>query len=271
MSGDKRPNIYESTTQIASEQERLKNKNFSHPHLVSTSLLEQTDLTNKKFLDIGSGADPELGKLVESKNGTYVAFDYNSALLQKLKTASIAAEAGFSFVRGDAKKLPFKPDSVDIAHERFVLMHMQPADRAKVIANTIGAAKKEALFLEYDWTPIMSDTHPNLIEKFKQASLQLMSMIKIEPSMGEKLPNEIAEVIKNTGHDLQIEEKVFKRKGKFGKEILDMARMEAEVSEKMLKNKTLAEQFTNIANEIQTELDFIELVPADIHAVIVKK
>ena len=112
------------------EIERLKN--FAYPNQVSAQILGNMDISGKIVADIGSGPNPELGEFILSKKGRYVPVDLRPEMLEELKE-SLESGEDFYGVIADVKQLPFANSSVDIAHQRFVLMHLSEEGRLKAI------------------------------------------------------------------------------------------------------------------------------------------
>ena len=67
------------------ESEILRMRELEYPSKISASLLPE-NLTNKKIADIGAGPNPDLGKIVKSRGGTYFAFDLNQKMAKIQKT-----------------------------------------------------------------------------------------------------------------------------------------------------------------------------------------
>ncbi len=263
MSPEKHVNIYEKPESLENELERLKHAEFSHPFYASAKMLEGVDLKDKNFVDIGAGTDSRLSKFVVERGAKYTAIDYNLGHLKSMKE-SVDQGDNIFFVRGDIKSLPLKNESAPLTHERFVLMHLPEKERSKAIEQILSATKDEALFLEYNWETLQSETHPSLVEEFKSVALEIMDKLKIESKMGKKLFTEVANSVKDFSEEFDITEARFERNGKFGKEILAMIKSLTELAEKVFKDEALKNKLINLGERINTELSELVMSPPDI-------
>lgn len=98
-------------------------------------------------LDVGAGPNTSLFSYINSRAGVYTALDKNSDFLDKQK------ETGAITMKGDVRSLPFKDDSFDISHTRFVISHLG-LEKQKAVEEVLRVTKPQgkAIFMEYDWT-----------------------------------------------------------------------------------------------------------------------
>ncbi|MHB8710291.1 MAG: class I SAM-dependent methyltransferase [Minisyncoccota bacterium] len=256
---EKIKNIYEKTEVGNAEKKRLKE--LEYPTSVSEELIGD-NLEGKTLLDLGAGPNVDLNRFTKEHGGAYLAFDINAAFLEEQKKEGVAP------IRGSIEHLPFKENSVDVTHTRFVLMHLFPPQREAAIQEALRVTKEKALFLEYDWG---ATTGGELIDAFKQFAVAFMQLRGMEPFMGAKLEDTVREAIQNK---FQIEEKRFHREpGNYYDEIIPLARSMKEILATMKEEKllaTLGDLLTRLENESRKESPEIFIRP-DIVAVEVKK
>ena len=239
MSSKENQNVYESGRIPDIEKERLQK--FSYPVLVSEELLGET-LGGKTILDIGAGANTELGKWIGEHNGKYIALDVHEPFLKEQQGA------GSSAIQGSADKLPFSPNSVDITHTRFVLLHLSPEARDKAIKEAINAAKERSLFLEFDYSSFEGGP---LVNQFRDLAIKMMAG-RQDPYMGKKLKEEVERVVSGTVQ--VINERRFRReKGHYYNDLIPLARVFERVSEKI--NPEMALEFKKLIVDLEKEAE----------------
>jgi len=135
---------------MKSEIERMRE--FEWPLDVSAKMLSE-HLEGKTVGDIGAGPNPNLGKLVESRGGKYVALDMNFAMAKMQKESAPERNA----VNADITHLPFQDGQFDILHTRFVMMNLPASQRADAIRE-LARCGKENVVLDYDWTKFQSES-----------------------------------------------------------------------------------------------------------------
>lgn len=228
-------NIYEEGEVNEEEKERLQA--LDYPNFVSESIIGE-NLEGKIVLDVGAGPNTELGKFVRKHGGEYLAFDISEAFLESQKRENSNA------VRGNAKELPFRDSSVDIAHERFVLMHLSPEDRKKVIEELFRISKNKTIFAEYDWSVAGGS---EAVNKFIEIQKSLTPKIGVDILMGGKVREEVEDCLGEDG----VEAKRFQRgPGDYSKEWA----MLGKTTQKLFDNLIDKDQAAEIQHVIQ-ELD----------------
>jgi ubiquinone/menaquinone biosynthesis C-methylase UbiE len=123
-----RGNIYER--QEVADEEKKRLQTLEYPVSVSEGLLGE-DIKGKTILDLGSGPNALLGKFAKEHEAKYVALDINLGFLVEQK------RGGNNAVLANVDALPFKKESADMVHMRFVLMHLSPEQRKKAIVESI--------------------------------------------------------------------------------------------------------------------------------------
>lgn len=131
---------------------------------VSYAVLQYIEGT---FLDVGVGPSAQLGKWVEESGSSYTGLDIQHCSLKRLKARGLAT------IGGDVCSLPFPDRSVNITHERFMLMHLSDERRAKAITEMVRVARSRAVFIEYDWRsfvggPLVNDFRDFMLRAFPQ-------------------------------------------------------------------------------------------------------
>ncbi|MBI4359707.1 MAG: class I SAM-dependent methyltransferase [Candidatus Jacksonbacteria bacterium] len=231
-------NIYERENQptLDAEAERLKALEF--PVFVSEQLLG--DINGKTVLDIGAGTNTILQSWISEKGGKYIALDPVKQYAQEQR-----AEGVFSVV-GKGEDLPFQNSSVDVAHTRFVLMHLDAERRAGVIQEARRVSKERALFLEYDWNTIVGGEK---IKRFVDFCAKIAGPLGINLFMGSSLENDIRHVIGENGK-FQIQH-FLREKGDYYAELIPFAVSVQKVV--AYKNTELLEEFNAIFADLQEE------------------
>ncbi len=183
-------------SELPPEEKEIKYlENFEGFDKVSRDLLPE-NLEGKKILDVGAGASTNLERMVEDGHGMYMALDINQEYIDKRGSDNKR--------RGDATKLPFPDKSFDVAHSRFVLLHLPPESRQEAIRE-MDRVGQQAVILDQDWQSYQ-DKITEQREEFKdneekQKALDaqeqyinnlrlLAKVVKREMDMGRKLKEE---------------------------------------------------------------------------------
>ncbi len=164
---------------------------------ISRRILEDFDLRGKKVLDAGSGDDPELGGFVANKEGIFIPLDIKSEVLDYLKPEL----KHFRGVQGDISELPFRTGEIDIANERFVIMHLRPEMKEEAVREMLRVAKEAAIFMEYDATSYSSDSDPEEIKEFMEIGRAILAAQGSDPAFGAHL----GELFKEMGIEAEFE------------------------------------------------------------------
>jgi ubiquinone/menaquinone biosynthesis C-methylase UbiE len=178
-----REEFYRGEDVSAEELERLRT--IEYPSYVSEVLLNDIELREKRLLDVGAGTNASLGKYVTERHGSYVPLDVRDDMLRQLHED--LGGASFLGVRGSVEQLPFAHASVDVVHQRFVLMNLRPEARGAAVQEILRVAKEKALFLEYDWGTLASDTSPDVVGRFRELALRFFERTYTDACFGGKL------------------------------------------------------------------------------------
>lgn len=141
-----KPEMYE-TKMTDEEKQRLES--LSYPSQVSESILGRYDIQDQNVLDAGSGPNPDIAQFVEAKGGQYFSLDLRLEALTGLRDNT--PDQPFRGVEADVRKLPFKDNSFDLIHQRFVLMNISPETRLQALREVMRVCKHTAILLEYNW------------------------------------------------------------------------------------------------------------------------
>ena len=227
---NEQPNVYERGNIPDEERKRLEQ--FEYPLHVSTQVLGE-DLSQKRVLDIGAGPNTKLGEFVQNHGGHYAALDISQPFL------AAQQGKGFDAVQGTAVELPIGTETADIVHMRFVLMHLSPEARARAITEAFRAGKERVIFVDFSRRDMQGS---QAIKCYFDFQIAMMHRLGIEPFMGEKLGNEVKQVL--TGEaNARISERVFQEgKGNFYHELLPLIAMERKIYAR-LNNTVLSAEF----------------------------
>ena len=246
------------------QQEIERLQKFEFPNQVSAKILSESDLKGKVVADFGSGPNAELGKFITSKEAKYIPVDLRTEMLKNLKQDMESSGEQFYGFAADVKKLPLANNSIDISHQRFVLMHLSPEDQLKAIQELNRVTRQQIDLIEYNWRTIESSTDQEKLARFLELSFKLMEKAKIDPYAGEKIL-ELSKAI-NPG----AVQKTFKREeGDYTKELIMLCRTGSAMAKARLKDDQLASDLGNLAEELEQE--HIKFAPAEIVVVEIKK
>lgn len=249
------------------ETQRLQALEF--PSVVSESLLDEFDIEGKKILDAGAGANTDLAKYVENRQGMYVPLDIQSVMLQKQREDLENDSIGYFGVVGSVKQLPFQSNTFDLFHQRFVLMNIDPDSREQDVREALRVSKEAVLFLEYNWNTFTStdERDREKIDQVKDAAFELFSRFKTDPYMGTKFPELFEKVIPGVPYEV----KNFLREESVDhmKELLPLISSFHQAALHRLNNEVLANKFQLLSDELTSSP--ISFVPPEIVAAIVKK
>lgn len=256
---------------VDAEVERLKK--FDWPNQISAQVIP-ADLHDGKFLDVGAGPGKQMKEIVEGRHGHYVAADLNLQLLK--------ARDGHR-VQAHATALPFDDNAFDDVHSRFMLMHMNAADRTAAIQEMARVGKPEHRYIvEYDWQAwedrlqVMrrdlqnkddAQKALNVMDRFIRNSQDFAAKIGAELAMGQKLPGEVTAAL---GVDTAVTEKRFEREpGDYYAELIQLATMTEQFWKQKIKDKFKAQEMSDIIFDLKgLEGDSrIHFSPVDIVAV----
>jgi hypothetical protein len=193
------PGMYDEAVDEV-EKERLHSTQFAHH--VSCTILDGWQFGS--LLDAGSGPDSRLADYVVKKRGaSYAACDSGKATIRGSERPFIELLGEDLRCRGiparlfnaDLRRLPPDIGPVDVAHARFVLMHLATLDRRTVIENLLTVATKYVLLLEHNWGSI-DTTHDNgVLKRFVEASFALSSSYRIDHFAGETIQSLVPDIV----------------------------------------------------------------------------
>lgn len=231
-------NIYEEGAVSDVEKNRLQT--LEYPVAVSEEVLGE-NLKSKSILDLGSGPNTELGEYSKEHNANYIALDVNEIFLQEQKKEDVEA------VRGSVEQLPFRDNSVDISHMRFVLMHLPEERRKDVIEEALRVARERALFLEYDWETTRGG---DVVSRFRLLAISFMKDRGIEPFMGKELKSEIELAV--SPNNKITEWRFHRNPGNYYNEIIPLAQSMKSFAEKE-KDEELVRSIDEIISQLEDE------------------
>lgn len=134
---------------IESEAERLQSAAVKLANPISLEALATSLRPGNTILDIGAGADSNLGKTVEGYGCRYIAVEPNGEFV------SVLQEAGIDALPGDAANLPVVSNSIDAAHMRFVFGWLNERQRMAALGQAVRVLKpgerKDIVVIDYDW------------------------------------------------------------------------------------------------------------------------
>jgi SAM-dependent methyltransferase len=141
----------------------------------------------RRCLEVGAGAG-SIAAWMQSQVGSagrVVAVDTNVRFLQKLPPA-------VEVVHGDVREAPLEPETFDVAHIRYVLIHN--ADCAALLDRVIGALKPGGCLLveEPDFAIARSFAGlPEMVRAFERVNDAIGAMFSdrgLDPSLGRRVP-----------------------------------------------------------------------------------
>ena len=247
------------------EIERLKQ--IEYPNYVSETLLQGFDLKGKKILDAGAGPNSGLAEFIQTEGGIYVPLDLRGDVLKEMGDKLKDSEVPFRGVRGDVKVLPFKDESFDLVHQRFVLMNVLSKSRPEVLREALRVGKDALLFIEYNWRTLHSSESPEVIEEFRDLAFQMFSRFSTDPYMGEKFGALFREVDPKLNYTLRS----FRREEDEANtpELLLNLRGFYRGAKDFLRDDAMAGKFEKLIESLEKKP--IKFVPPEIVAAIVRK
>ncbi len=251
---------------ILQEETLERLKQASYPQQVSQILLKDLTTEGKSLLDAGAGPNPKLAEFAAQLGFRYLPLDINQQALGELRHQLVDKAIACAGVMGDVARLPFRDRSVDIAHERLVLMNIAPDKRAPAVRELIRVAREDVVLLEYNWRTVGSSADPNRIASFRTAAIEVLYTLGTEPYMGEILD----ELVRNLDLAETYQVEHFRRQENTTHcgELILLASDLAAVAERRLKNLILANELRAFARELNhSPFAFIpaEVVAATIH------
>ncbi len=254
-------NAYEKGLTGQVEADRLKK--FFYPTSVTKEVLGN-DIYGKKVLDLGAGTNIDFNLLVNNLGGKYFAFDIlRKSLLDQ------QAVVGSNVVEGNVPLLPFETNSVDIAHTRFVLGHLQPKEQDLTIKEAVRVASKTIFFLEWDYTSFQGG---EAVDCFVVVAKEFFRQVNFDSRLGSDLESIVKRSLKD--ENAIIESETFLRKpGDYYGEVIDIGRSFSD-SATRLKLMSLKGEIDQVTARLITESqkdDPEKFSPAAINAVKVVK
>lgn len=180
-------NTYE-TAGSAPQQESERLRAFDLPTSVSIEAIGPLP-KESVVLDIGAGENPGLRNYTLESEAHYVPLDIRPEPLmehQRYDTAPLLL---------DARDLSSVPSIVDVVHSRFVLGHFNPADRQKVVDESLKTLKPggKAVFIDYDWTAMHGSEAVNRLRDFNLNEITIF-----DAGFGATSTEEISQIVGNT-------------------------------------------------------------------------
>lgn len=171
---------------------------IDYPNEFSLRLLNDYGLDGATVLDCGCGDNAELGKQILGAGARLLFSDIDPGSVATLTEAF--KQAGFANFVGQVADttvdLQLSGKSIDVTHERFVLMHL-PADKQEdAIREQLRVTMKRALFLEYDYRSFHSVSCPDQLALFMEPFDQTMAVLQVDRHLGEHLLETVQSVAK---------------------------------------------------------------------------
>lgn len=230
---------------------------FGYPNERTMFYLDDIELTDSTFLDVGAGPSPILAGYVRSKGGEYIGLDLNIEALAQLKKTIPDLEV----VQGDSLNLPFEESSIDHLFQRFVLIHLPPEKQLLSIKELIRVARHSATIVEFDWTTLSSTVHTDSIDRFRTLSYAMMERIHADPLAAANLERRIREVLPEGAVLINRFERP---EGDYTQEIVMLCRSSAQVARMhpALQDEKMAQEFESLVNFFEN--NSITFTPPDL-------
>lgn len=273
-------NIYEIGAP-ATEIKRLEN--FEWPSLVSKSIIESICAGTKinSLLDAGCGPGTQVAAICQKLGIAYTGFDNgkvtpasNSYIVDILKSSlnrdglpGVAVYADVLTVGLDSfngRNPDPRNDSLpDIAHMRFVLMHLMSCDWDTAIINMVKLAQKRVVLMEYDWRSVSSKTHPTLTRETVELFEKFAALVNLDLYAGHKLGE------KADYYGYPSTYNIYSRaEGRFEVELLSKIPGAAEMA-RMLGHRGIADELEDKLAQFKSFGGATTLTPAEIHSVVI--
>lgn len=248
------------------QEEIERMRQIEYPNFVSETLLNEFDLQDKKILDAGAGPNSRLAEFIQKKGGSCVPLDLRKDELKIMRSDLEKNNIPFLGAQGDVKKLPFKNESFDIVHQRFVLMNILPESRKEALQEVLRVGKEALLLLEYNWRTLKSTEYPETIEEFRDLAFQLFSRFSTDPYMGEKFEDLFQEIDPNLKYTL---DSFSREEGNYTPELLLNLRGFHRAAKDILKDTEMTDKLEALIEKLEKEP--IEFVPPDTVVAIIRK
>lgn len=241
---------------------------IKYPNTFSMRLLRSCGtLANRFVLDVGAGDNPEFGVDIRSEGAMFEFVDKNQDSLKLLGSA--LEDRGFmcSGAYADVTAgIDMKDSNVDLAHMRFVLMHITPNQQRRAIAEVLRVTAGNAVFVEYDYTSIYSQTHQDRLEAFMEPFYELASVFQLDITVGERLLNVVQDA---AGHRMCESVRYLWSHGQYTNHLIELCDRLGKNARNFPKTRTLAERFDELKSGF--EKDPIQFTLPTLSAVIVTK
>lgn len=146
-------------------------------------------------------------------------------------------------VQADTLQLPFSKEQFHVAHTRFVLAHLNPAQLPQALKEPLRVSQL-VVALDFDWTTF---TGPPIINQFITAARTFFRMEKssFNPDFGHTSPNLILTALTHTPYSsATLQTQRFTRPaGIYYKEIIPLAKTFLELSQRLNYPQNLTSQF----------------------------
>ncbi len=274
-------NLYEAGAPSV-EAQRLES--FDWPNQVSRSIIETINYRAhiNSLLDAGAGPGTGVARICAEFGIAYTGFDnglfetgpYRISFAEKLRGnlnyeglrgASVFAnvlDVGLDSFYG-LNPDPRNNDLYDVAHMRFVQMHLGEIHRDIAVINLLKLAKKRVILMEYDWQSVASSTHPELIQECVSTVENFAKLVNLDIYCGRSLANAEQSFGFPTNYAIYS-----RPEGPFAAELLSKLPTCIQVS-KQLGHEELSEQLMAVSKKITAVADRMTLIPAEIHSAVI--
>lgn len=218
---DAAPDSMNGTWVTPEEADRLKR--WMYPDTVSknlfNSLLRLKNIRNPIVVDVGAGPNTNLGTwLTEEHGGRYIAIDIDDRSLKE------HADKGRETHKLDvaASPLPFEDNAIDVAHARFLLMHLSKEKRRHVIREMLRVSREAVILLDWDWNSVGGTP---LVERFKAYALTFCERRGVEPFIGSRIIEEVSKAAQEMGISVRsYKGDDLRKEGAYYAELIDLMR-----------------------------------------------
>ncbi|MCK9212758.1 MAG: class I SAM-dependent methyltransferase [Ignavibacteriaceae bacterium] len=253
-----KPGLYGRNSTDEEELQRLQKFDYPDAATIKT-LLEISSFKKKVFADIGAGPNPTLGTFISERGGKYIPVDINTQSLKNLRDRLETEEIQFMGIQADNRELALANKSIDVSHQRFVLMHLDEDGREKSVKEILRITKDRAYFMEYNWNTLKSSTGNNLLKRFIKTSKTFAGKTGVDLNMGSKLEELLSRIVPkskvNIFHDQREE-------GDYTDELLGLCKVSASISRQRLHAEELGEEFEDLRKELEDSR--VRFIPPEI-------
>ncbi len=145
-------------------------------------------------VDVGAGESTSLGAALEARNpsATYLPVDIRPAAVNAHRTRGCDGRLG------SATDLPLDDASVDAVHARFVFAWLDLAGRRRAVEEMLRVSRcgSRLVVIDYDWG---SAAGPEVVEKWKQRLLMVLTAFGFDPHYGRRLAIDVRQHLTDAG------------------------------------------------------------------------